>query len=122
MLAMAQGVTVYQYQKCGTCRKASKWLDARGIAYRDKAIRETPPSKAELQRARKQYGSFKPLLNTSSKDYREAGLKDRLDGMSDAQVIDLLRDNGNLVKRPFVVRGDEVLVGFKEDEWKAFFA
>ena len=25
-------LTVYQYPKCSTCRKALKWLDERGIA------------------------------------------------------------------------------------------
>lgn len=110
---------VYLYDGCGTCRKAVKWLEARGIDYEAKPIRETPPAKAELKRMLARYdGEIRRLLNTSSKDYREANLKERLAGMSEAEVFDLLRKNGNLVKRPFVVGNDLALVGFKEEEWE----
>lgn len=109
---------VYCYVKCGTCRKALKWLDQRGIAYQELPVRETPPSLAELKKALKADGNIRKLINTSSKDYREIGLKDKLDGMSADDVFALLRKNGNLVKRPFVVSGDSAWAGFKEDVWK----
>ena len=41
--------TVYVYQKCSTCRDALKWLDQNGIAHEVKAIRDTPPTLAELK-------------------------------------------------------------------------
>jgi arsenate reductase len=116
---MPKSVTVYAYDKCSTCRNALKWLDQRGVAYQVKPIREQPPSAAELERMLAAYdGDLKRLFNTSSKDYREAELGARLEGMSKAQAFALLRKNGNLVKRPFVVGGDASLVGFKPDEWK----
>ena len=34
---------IYVYEKCGSCRKALKWLDERGIAYDTVPIREKPP-------------------------------------------------------------------------------
>lgn len=33
----------------------------------------------------------------------------------------LLASDGMLVKRPLVIKGDKVLVGFKEEEWKKVF-
>ena len=41
--------------------------------------------------------------------------------MSDNEKINLLGTDGMLVKRPILVGGDTVLVGFKEDEWKKAF-
>ncbi len=38
--------------------------------------------------------------------------------MSDEEQIKLLSTYGMLVKRPILVGGDIVLVGFKEDEWR----
>ena len=96
---------VYLYAKCGTCRKAMKWLDDRSIAYKALPIRETPPTAAELKRALMSAGNIRRILNTSSQDYRDLGLKDKLEGMTDADVFKLLQKNGNLVKRPFVVTG-----------------
>jgi arsenate reductase len=108
---------VYIYSKCSTCRNALKWLDEKGVSYETAPIRETPPSPVELERALKASGNIRKLLNTSSQDYRDLGLKDRLDSLSNAEVFALLQENGNLVKRPFVVTGKTAFSGFKADEW-----
>jgi len=111
--------TVYLYQKCSTCRDAVKWLDEHGVAHRSKAIRETPPSPAELEAALKLLGGdIRKLFNTSGMDYRALGLKDKLPTMSEAQCIDLLSRNGNLVKRPFVIGKGAALAGFKPEIWE----
>ena len=39
--------------------------------------------------------------------------------MSEAEQFELLASDGMLVKRPLLVGDDFVLVGFKEEEWKA---
>lgn len=41
--------------------------------------------------------------------------------MTDQDAIDLLNSNGNLVKRPFLLTAKGGLVGFKQDQWDAFF-
>ena len=50
-------------------------------------------------------GDLRRLFNTSGKDYRELGMKDKLPGMSEDEALDLLASNGNLIKRP-VALGD----------------
>jgi arsenate reductase (glutaredoxin) len=111
-------LTVYIYHKCSTCRDAVKWLDDHGVAHRTKAIRETPPAAAELKTALKLLGGdIRKLCNSSGMDYRALGLKDRLPAMSEAQCIDLLSQNGNLVKRPFVIGNGTALAGFKPEIW-----
>ncbi len=111
-------LTVYCYQKCSTCRDALRWLDGRSIAYQVKAIRETPPTHAELAAALKAAGGdLRKIFNTSGIDYRTLGLKDRLPAMSETAAFELLSKNGNLVKRPFLIGDGKVLVGFKEPEW-----
>ena len=112
-------LTVYGYQKCSSCRDALKWLDARGLAYQVKPIRETPPNATELATALKAMGGdLRKLFNTSGVDYRALGLKDQLPAMSEAAAFELLSENGNLVKRPFLIGDGNVLVGFKEVEWE----
>ena len=41
--------------------------------------------------------------------------------MSEEEMIKLLATNGKLVKRPLIVAEKDVLIGFKEEEWKDFF-
>lgn len=113
-----KSLVVYTYAKCSTCRKAVKWLQAQDIPFVEKAIRETPPTKAELKRMLKaQNGELKKLFNTSGGDYREMKLGPKLPDMPVAEAIDLLNSNGNLVKRPFALTANGGLVGFKENVW-----
>lgn len=111
---------LYAYKNCDTCRKASKWLKENNVAHETKAIRDTPPSVSELQAALKANGGdLRKLFNTSGGDYRELGIKDKLPSMTEAEALELLSQNGNLVKRPFLIGDGVVLNGFNETEWKA---
>ena len=111
-------LTVYIYQKCSTCRDAIKWLDQHSVEYTAKPIRETPPTRKELETALKlMNGQIRRLFNTSGMDYRAQGLAERLPGMADDEAIALLTSNGNLVKRPFAIGGGVALAGFNPDPW-----
>ena len=63
-------------------------------------------------------GNLKKLFNTSGMDYRSMGLKDKIDALSPDEIYGLLTENGNLVKRPFLLTENTGLVGFKDITWK----
>lgn len=112
-------LTIYVYDKCSTCRNALKWLAEHGVSHEVKAIRETPPSPAELKAALElSGGDIRKLFNTSGMDYRTLGMKDKLPAMGEDEAITLLSKNGNLVKRPFVIGNGAALTGFKPETWK----
>ena len=93
-----------EYPKCNTCRNAKKWLDEHKITYEDRQIKR---SKLPL----------KNFFNTSGLVYKEMKLKDKLPAMSEAEQIALLASDGKLIKRPLLISENQVLVGFKADEW-----
>lgn len=106
------------YPKCSTCIKAKKWLDEEGVKYTERHIVEENPSFDELKEWWEKSGlPLKKFFNTSGMLYKEMQLKDKLPGMSEEEQLKLLSTNGMLVKRPIVVDGKTVLVGFKEAEW-----
>lgn len=110
---------IYTYKNCGSCKKATKWLSEKGIQFEEIAIRETPPTEKELSwMLAQQENKLGKLFNTSGRDYREQGLKDKLPELSSEDAFALLQSNGNLVKRPFVVAEQGGLVGFKESVWE----
>lgn len=112
-------LTVLCYKKCTTCQKALKWLDERGIEYRERPIKEENPSEEEIGEWFKKSGlPLKRFFNTSGNLYKELALKDKLPHMSQEEQLALLATDGMLVKRPLVVGEDFVLTGFKEAEWK----
>lgn len=111
-------ITIYQYPKCDTCRKALKWLDDQGIEHTPVHIVDHPPSKATLKKAAKLANvPVAKMFNTSGQSYRQGGFKEKLAKMSDAQAFDALAADGKLVKRPLVIGDGFALVGFREAEW-----
>lgn len=107
------------YPKCGTCRKAKKWLEEKGIDYEGRMIVEDNPTKEELRKWSNEGDiPLRKFFNTSGRLYREMQLKDVVKTASDEKLLDLLSSNGMLVKRPILVRDSLVLVGFKEGEWE----
>ena len=113
-------MTFVCYEKCGTCRKAKAWLEEKGVGYDLRPIKEQNPTAAELRGWIAVSGlPVRKFFNTSGLLYKELQLKDKLPGMTEDEMIDLLASNGMLVKRPILVGEDFVLVGFKEAEWEA---
>lgn len=120
-MAASEPVLFIEYPPCSTCKKAKRWLDDHSIAHTDRHIVESNPTADEIEVWQEQSGlPLRRFFNTSGMKYRELGVKAQLDaGMSDEDARALLATDGMLVKRPIVVAGDVVLVGFKPAEWEA---
>ena len=68
------------YAKCSTCQKAKKWLDANGITYTERPIKEENPTFEELSEWYKRSGlPLKRFFNTSGQLYRSLQLTVCLD-------------------------------------------
>lgn len=107
------------YSKCSTCKKAEKWLQEQGVEYTVRPIKEENPTREELALWHERSGlDIKRFFNTSGNLYKEMKLKDRLSDMTLDEKLDLLSADGMLVKRPILVEGETVLVGFKVAEWQ----
>lgn len=106
------------YPKCSTCQKAKKWLDENNFKYTERHIVEDNPTYEDLKDWYNRSGlPLKKFFNTSGLLYKDMKLKDKLPKMTEDEQLKLLATNGMLVKRPVVVNGDTVLLGFKEAEW-----
>lgn len=108
-----------QYPPCSTCKKAKAWLDAHGMSYTARNIKEENPTYDELKQWLALSGlPIKKFFNTSGLQYKALGLKDKLPGMTEEEQLRLLATDGMLVKRPILVTDDgKVLTGFKEAQW-----
>ncbi|NMM53839.1 arsenate reductase family protein [Paenibacillus aquistagni] len=114
---------VYHYAKCGTCRKAIKWLEEHHHELKLIPIVEEPPTAEELTKWIELSGlELKKLFNTSGEVYKSMALKDKLPAMSREEQIKLLASNGKLIKRPVVTDGQKVTVGFREHEYEMIWA
>lgn len=108
-----------QYPPCSTCQKAKKWLDAHGIDYTDRHIKEQNPTYEELKEWYRRSGlPLKRFFNTSGLLYKSLNLKEKLPAMSEEEQLRLLATDGMLVKRPILVTENAVVTGFREAEWE----
>ncbi len=106
------------YANCSTCKKARAWLRDNAISVTERPIVDEPPSKAELGKWIPASGlPIRKWLNTSGQSYRAIG-KVKIDAMSDAQLIEALAKDGKLVKRPVLVDGNRVFVGFDPERYE----
>ena len=111
-------MTFICYPKCTTCQRARKWLDENGIGYELRDIKTERPTRDELAVWHGASGlPLKRFFNTSGLLYKSMELKDRLPGMGEDEMLELLASDGMLVKRPLLVGDGIVLVGFREEEW-----
>ena len=108
-----------EYPPCSTCKKAKNWLLSHGLTFDARHIKEEKPTAEELALWQEKSGlELKKFFNTSGLVYKNLGLKDKLPAMTRQEQIELLATDGMLVKRPILIDGDTVLVGFKEKDWE----
>lgn len=105
----------YYYPRCGTCRKAIKWLDEHHIQYTPHDLVKNPPSAAQLEKWMKMTDlPQKRFFNTSGQHYRQQGLKDKVNEMSCTEACTVLSNDG----MPIMVDEKRITVGFKEAEYE----
>lgn len=105
----------YEYPKCSTCRAAKAELTKLGLAFEAIDIKQNPPSAAQLKDWMEATGlDLKKYFNTSGNSYRALGLKDKFDSLTVDQALDLLAQDGMLIKRPLLIKDGKVLqIGYR---------
>ena len=113
---------VLSYAGCSTCKKALKWLSEHDVDVDVRPIVDAPPTAEELSSWVPKSGRpLRKWLNTSGQSYRAKG-KALVDAAKDEEIMRWLTQDGKLVKRPVVVVGKRVLVGFDEKAYDEAFA
>lgn len=97
---------------CTTCRKARKYLERRGyqLYFRDLAKQRLSPTELEKLIGDRDYKQF---LNPRNETYREENMKE--EPPSRKEAIQKMSKEPNLIRRPVIVAGGRVVVGFDED-------
>ncbi len=110
---------IYCYERCGTCKKALKWLEENEVDFISRSITEETPSADDLRQLYERSElKLRRFFNTSGMKYRELKLSKRLPEMSESEQLELLASDGMLIKRPLMITDDAVLLGFKPDIWQ----
>lgn len=104
-----------EYPKCSTCRKAKAELNQLGVDFEAVDIVQNTPSRDQLlDWIQNSDFEIKAFFNTSGLKYRELGLKEKVPHMTAQEAADLLATDGMLIKRPLLVRDNQILqIGYR---------
>lgn len=112
-------ITVYGIKNCDSVKKARRWLDEHGVEHRFHDFRGDGLDHAMVAHWCRRLG-WETLLNTRSRTWKELPAAARTD-LDAAAAVDLMVAHPTLVKRPVLVSGDMIHVGFKEDLYAGLF-
>src|ERR1700689_2063721 len=104
-------LTLYLKPNYSTCRKARTLLREKGAAFEEIDLNQRL-SEGELV---KLIGArdYRQFLNTRNELYRERGMKQN--PPSRAEALRLMSQHPNLIKRPIVVQGAQIVLGCDEE-------
>jgi arsenate reductase len=103
----------YQKPTCSTCRKAKKWLTEKNVKFDDIDLNQGL-SEAELDAliGKRDYLKF---LNFRNEMYRERKMKTK--PPTRVEAIALMSQHPNLIRRPILVQGAKIALGFDAEEF-----
>lgn len=113
-------MTLYGIKNCDTVRKARKWLEAEKIDFTFHDFREDGLT-ADTVKQWVDIVGWEALFNKRSTSFR---------GLTDAEKSDITQDKAialmvqhpTLIKRPVLVKQNSILIGFKAEQYQAWFA
>ncbi len=116
---MTGAVTMFGIKNCDTIKKARTWLDAAGIAYQFHDYKAVGID-ADLLRGWVDEAGWETVLNRAGTTFRQLPDADK-QGIDPTKAVTLMLANPSMIKRPVLVADGRLLIGFKPDEYRAFF-
>ncbi len=116
---MANTVTIYGIPNCDTMKKARAWLTEHKVAHTFHDYRKDGIDKATLDGWVKRAG-WEIVLNRAGTTFRALPDADKAN-LTAAKAVKLMLAQPGMIKRPVLIAGKDMLVGFKPDQYAALF-
>lgn len=113
--------TLYGIPNCDTVKKARAWLAERGVEVVFHDYKKQGVPEAELRAWVKTLG-WETLLNRKGTTWRKLDAARQAAVTDAASAIALMLEQPSVIRRPVLLRGAALRVGFDADEWAALFA
>ena len=112
-------ITMYTSPGCASCRKAKQWLVEQGIPFKERnifaAILKDEEIKSLLMRSE---NGTDDIISKRSKIIIENNID--IEDMSTKELVDFIRENPSVLKRPIIIDENHFVVGYDDDEITTF--
>lgn len=114
-MAVTGKPVMYGIPNCGTIKKARAWLETHGVDYAFHDYKRQGVEERLLRDWVKAFG-WEQVLNKRGMTWRK--LDEELKAtMDENQAIRTMLEKHSIIKRPILVTGNEIILGFVEDEY-----
>ena len=113
-------IKVFGINNCTSVRNVLKFFEEKGTQIEYVNLKKEKPTWQEMK-AIKDKAGFETieLFNSNGNLFAEMGLKEKFASLSEEEAFKLLVTDALLFKRPLVVDGDYVRVGWNKKEYEA---
>jgi Spx/MgsR family transcriptional regulator len=111
-----KSVQFLQKPSCTSCRNARAYMEKRGFDLHFRDLDKQRLSAAELE-ALIGDRDHRDFLNTRNELYRQKNMKQN--PPSRAEAIRMMAETPNLIRRPVIIAGGRIVLGFDEDGIKS---
>lgn len=110
---------LYTTNSCTSCRKARKWLINHDIPFEEKNFGTTPITLDELKNILilTEEGT-EDIISIRSKVFQKLDID--INEMPLNELLELVKDNPGLLRRPIMIDEKRLQIGFNEDEIRCF--
>jgi len=109
-------IKIYGIPNCDTMKKAMKWLDKNKLSYEFHDYKKWGVPEKELKLWVKNTG-WEAMLNKRSTTWKN--LSDKIKkSLNEHSAIRIMLENPSSIKRPVLIDGKRLIIGFKVDEYK----
>ena len=118
---MSATMKFYTYPSCTSCRKAKSFLKQNGIAYEERHLFREPPTREELlEIIKRTHNGLDDILSTRSRTFKELNVE--IDDLTVSQLLDILHDEPRLLRRPILVDGEKLIIGYNKHAMEELLA
>lgn len=109
-------VRVYGFRSCDMVRDARKWLEAQGVEYEFFDYRKDDLDAATVDDWFRRAG-WETVFNRNSTTFKELPEREKA-GIDARKAKRMILAQTNLIKRPVLDTGKELVFGFKTEAWE----
>lgn len=112
-------IVVYTSPGCASCRKVKQWLKDRDIPFIEKNIFKILLNEVEIKYLlkRSENGSD-DIISKRSKVIQDSNVD--IDSMTTEQLVQFIKQNPSVLKRPIILSETNFQVGYDEEEISVF--
>ncbi|MBO6038043.1 MAG: arsenate reductase [Acetobacter sp.] len=113
---MTEQLILYGIKTCSTVRKAKQWLEEHHVPFTFYDYKVQSVTVDQIEAWVLQVG-WKVLLNRAGTTFRNLSDSEKKNADTEITAVALMAQYPTLIKRPVLVFGEKILVGFKPEQY-----